>query len=112
MKWDRAVSKIRGTSMAKPRQLFGGDWTDQKLERVRKYLAAYTKIMHKQRFRFAYIDAFAGTGYRNLSQEDNPRQLLLPEFGESATQEFLDGSARIALRVTPRFTKYIFIEKS
>jgi three-Cys-motif partner protein len=98
--------------MAKPRQLFGGDWTEQKLERVRKYLAAYTKIMHKQRFRFAYIDAFAGTGYRNLSQEDNPRQLLLPELGESATQEFLDGSARIALRVTPRFTKYIFIEKS
>lgn len=49
-------------------QRFGGDWTAEKLERVRKYLAAYATIMHKQNFRFAYIDAFAGTGYRTLKQ--------------------------------------------
>ena len=38
---------------------FGGDWTEEKLERVRKYLSAYTTIMSKQPFCFAYIDAFA-----------------------------------------------------
>ncbi len=34
---------------------FGGNWTEKKLERVRKYLSAYTTIMKKQPFRFAYI---------------------------------------------------------
>lgn len=28
-------------------QNFGGDWTDEKLERVRKYLVAYATIMNK-----------------------------------------------------------------
>ncbi len=91
---------------------FGGDWTDEKLERVRKYLVAYTTIMnkHKQRFRFAYVDAFAGTGYRTLKQNENPEELMFPEIAEQESQQFLDGSARIALRVKPRFHKYIFIE--
>ena len=43
---------------------FGGNWTDEKLKRVRKYLGAYATIMNRQKFRFAYIDAFVGTGYR------------------------------------------------
>ncbi len=62
-------------------QQFGGNWTEDKLERVRKYLKAYTTIMNNQRdkngnliFKFAFIDAFAGTGYRelveNCEQED------------------------------------------
>lgn len=92
-------------------QNFGGDWTTEKLARVRKYLVAYATIMRKQDFRFAYIDAFAGTGYRTLNQTDEPTSLLFPEFGEQDSQGFLDGSARIALHVTPRFDKYIFIER-
>jgi three-Cys-motif partner protein len=89
---------------------FGGDWTDEKLERVRKYLVAYATIMNKQRFRFAYVDAFAGTGYRTLKQNENPEELMFPEIAEQESQRFLDGSVRIALRVEPRFHKYIFIE--
>lgn len=89
--------------------VFGGDWTTEKLERVRKYLVAFATIMNKQKFRFAYIDAFAGTGYRTLKQDDG--QLLLPEFSEQESENFLAGSASIALQVKPRFTKYIFIEK-
>ena len=30
-----------------PRHVFGGDWTSDKLERVRKYLGAYTTIFKK-----------------------------------------------------------------
>ncbi len=45
-------------------QKFGGSWTDEKLVKVNKYLTAFATIMNKQKFRFAYIDAFAGTGYR------------------------------------------------
>ena len=90
---------------------FGGDWTMEKLERVRKYLVAYTTIMKDKPFRFAYIDAFAGTGYRTHKQDDNPNELMFPEITEQEVQDFLDGSARIALQVQPKFQKYIFIEK-
>jgi three-Cys-motif partner protein len=99
--------------MKKTQHGFGGDWTAEKLERVRKYLPAYTTIMNKQPFfQFAYIDAFAGTGYRTLKQDENPNELMFPEIVEQEVLSFLDGSARIALEVQPRFHKYIFIEKS
>lgn len=51
---------------------FGGNWTEQKLECVRKYLRAYTTIMSKQPFHYAYIDAFAGTGYRETESDEDP----------------------------------------
>lgn len=35
----------------------------------------------------------------------------MPELADEETRQFLDGSARIALQVEPRFHKYIFIEK-
>ncbi len=86
---------------------FGGNWTEEKLERVHKYLFAYTTIMDKKPFRCAYIDAFAGTGYRTLKESENSSELMFPEM-----LEFLDGSARVALKVEPRFDTYIFIEKN
>jgi three-Cys-motif partner protein len=98
--------------MMRAQQSFGGDWTSEKLERVRKYLKAYTNIMSKQNFRFAYIDAFAGTGYRTLEASEDDANLLFPELAEQESQTFIDGSARIALEVQPRFTKYIFIERA
>ncbi len=97
--------------MSSPKQQFGGNWTTEKLERVRKYLVAYATIMRKQKFRFAYIDAFAGTGY-NVTKSKKSEAPLFPELSGVEATEFLDGSARIALKVEPRFTKYIFIEKS
>ena len=90
--------------------LFGGDWTSEKLTRVRKYLVASAKIMKAKGFRFAYIDAFAGTGYRAKTKASSQADFLFPELLETEPQEFLEGSARIALRVEPRFDKYIFIE--
>lgn len=93
------------------KQLFGGNWTEEKLERVKKYLIAYATIMKKQSFRFAYIDAFAGTGYRNLKRDNNATGVMFPEFSEDDSQSFLKGSAEKALEVEPQFHKYIFIEK-
>ena len=43
---------------------FGGDWTDEKLKRLRKYLPAYAQIFKSRVYKYAYIDAFAGPGYR------------------------------------------------
>jgi three-Cys-motif partner protein len=92
-------------------QLFGGDWTEEKLRRIRKYLRAYTTALSKQQFRTAYIDAFAGTGYRQLKRGHKPSELMFPEFMEEDAQVFLEGSAQIALQTRPRFDKYIFIEQ-
>ena len=97
--------------MRQNQQNFGGNWTTEKLERVRKYLKAYATIMKDRNFHFAYIDAFAGTGYRTDRQDADPNELMFPEIAEREVQEFLDGSARIALQVRPRFQKYILIEK-
>lgn len=90
--------------------LFGGNWTTDKIERVRKYLAAYMQIMKNRNFSVAYIDAFAGTGYVNTKQK--MIQGLFPEFAESEVQDFIKGSARTALEIQPPFNKYIFIEKN
>lgn len=96
---------------------FGGDWTDEKLERVRQYLVGYTTALKNTRFRIAYIDAFAGTGYRKARSRRSSEDVaqvsipgLPPEYYERDSQKFLDGSARIALQVEPPFHKYIFIE--
>ena len=90
---------------------FGGNWTEQKLKCVSKYLRAYTTIMSKQPFNFAYIDAFAGTGYREMESDGDTDELLFPDLVSSEVVSFRDGSARNALEVKPPFMKYIFIEK-
>ena len=95
-----------------PLQMFGGDWTEEKLRRVQKYLKAYNVALKKQPFTREYIDAFAGTGYREVKQPDSQAGLLLPELVEEDCQDFLDGSASIALKVEPPFDKFTFIEQS
>lgn len=92
-------------------QFFGGDWTEQKLDCVQKYLHAYTTIMNKQPFKFAYIDAFAGTGYRELILDEDENETLFPELDSQEVVNFRQGSARNALEVKPPFKKYIFIEE-
>ncbi len=66
--------------------------------------------MDRQDFRFAYIDAFAGTGYRTSEGVDAAESPYL-ELTEPEGEEFVKGSAHVALEIEPRFTKYIFIEK-
>ena len=78
---------------------FGGPWTEQKLECVSKYLHSYTQIMKDRDFHFAYIDALAGTGYRELKHNE-----------DTEIPRFLAGSARKALEVKPPFREYVFIE--
>jgi three-Cys-motif partner protein len=50
---------------------FGGTWTEEKLAVLRKYLVAYATIMRNTPFRFAYIDAFAGSGYRKQQSKND-----------------------------------------
>jgi len=92
---------------------FGGNWTEEKLKRLKKYLKAYAAIMNKQKFRFAYIDAFAGTGYREEKKNKTDNQIYLFQQNDIKEIEiYTKGSARVALEVKPEFDKYIFIEKT
>lgn len=91
--------------------LFGGDWTEIKLEILKRYLEAYSIALKKQTFKTAYIDAFAGTGYRTLRPTEAEDNLLFPDLAAEAPQKLLEGSARLALKVEPHFDAYIFIEK-
>ena len=100
------------------RHLFGGDWTSAKLDVLAGYLSSYTTALKEKPskarpFRKAYIDAFAGTGYRARREGDaGSSMLLFPDLADDAPQEFLDGSARLALKTVPRFDRYVFIERS
>ena len=88
--------------------MFGGSWTEQKLDRVTRYLQAYTTALKNQRFRLVYIDAFAGTGYRAKRKAGVKARGL---FTVQEKDELAEGSARRALAVDPPFDEYIFIEK-
>ena len=39
---------------------FGGPWTQEKLDILRRYLDTYATALKNQPFTLAYIDAFAG----------------------------------------------------
>lgn len=98
-------------------QLFGGDWTERKLDALDQYLRAYANMLKKRDFNRIYIDAFAGTGYREqkVPAEDALPDIFadeLEELGQPEPQRFLDGSARIALRVAPPFHRFVFIESA
>ena len=84
---------------------FGGRWTDDKLEILRRYLDAYTTALKRQNFRLTYVDAFAGEGYWR------PRSQFASE-GYEDFRDVRDGSPRIALAIDDKpFDKFKFIEK-
>lgn len=97
---------------------FGGDWTTDKLERVRKYLCAYTTIFKQNPgakfFTTIYVDAFAGTGQRidAADQRTTTQPVTLFDEDDSDPQELQKGSARIALEVAPSFDRYVFVEQN
>ncbi len=73
-----------------------GQWTEIKLKILGEYAKAYATILSKQSAikHFAYVDGFAGAG-THVSK---------------ATGEDIDGSPAIALRVSPPFSHYHFID--
>jgi three-Cys-motif partner protein len=73
-----------------------GRWTEIKLEIIRDYAEAYSRILsaRKEIRRHIYIDAFAGSG-RHISR---------------TTGEIIAGSPQIAIDVAPPFSEYHFID--
>jgi three-Cys-motif partner protein len=93
---------------------FGGGWTQRKLEVLKKYLQAYTRIFKRniraRHFTISYVDAFAGTGTLRRPALGGLAKFL-PGLHENE-EEFRKGSVRRALEVDPPFDKYVFIEKN
>jgi len=74
-----------------------GYWSEIKLEIIRQYASAYSKILAGRRnpeFHHLYIDAFAGSG-KHISK---------------TTRDFVPGSPQIALDINPPFKEYYFID--
>jgi three-Cys-motif partner protein len=77
-----------------------GIWSEVKLAIIKEYASAYAKILDAKRresihsLRWLYIDAYAGPGI-HLSK---------------TTKEVVDGSPQIALKTTPPFSEYHFID--
>jgi len=73
-----------------------GYWSEIKLDIIKKYVSAYSKIVSNQSFikGHYYIDGFAGAG-THISK---------------TTGEFIPGSPRNALNIEPPFTGYHFID--
>lgn len=81
---------------------FGGPWTQEKLEILRRYLDTYTTALKNQPFALSYIDAFAGAGMYIDSDHDR---------GEF--EEFHEGSTKIALEISDKqFDHLVFIEEN
>jgi three-Cys-motif partner protein len=95
---------------------FGGEWTKEKLLRLQKYLKAYTTIFNSnekaRKLHFMYVDAFAGTGSFQKTQSQVTGQADIFSDNVPEIEEFLKGSARIALEINPPFREYIFIERN
>jgi three-Cys-motif partner protein len=94
--------------------MFGGDWTQQKLQILSKYLRAYRTIFERNEraryYRVSYVDAFAGTGVIPRPEIEGTLVELIPSLS-AAEGEFRKGSVRRALEVEPPFHQYVFIEK-
>jgi three-Cys-motif partner protein len=72
-----------------------GPWSLVKLDIVKQYATAYSKILTKQMgLSHYYIDAFSGSGVARDRQ----------------TQELVLGSPRVALSIDPPFKRYVFID--
>ncbi len=72
-----------------------GLWSELKIEIIKKYSAAYARVLSKQKgLTSAYVDAFAGPG----------------KHVRKGTHEIVEGSPTVALQVTPSFDEYYFID--
>ncbi len=91
---------------------FGGAWTERKLAALADYLVQYQVIFKKhpiaRNLRTIYVDAFAGTGDRDVRPKRSASSLL--GYGEE-TREYQLGSALTALELEAKFHQYIFIDR-
>ena len=87
--------------------MFGGGHSEQKLDAVEAYLEFYTKSL-RNKFELHYVDAFSGCGHYN----PNPSSPEQESLALVRRNEWREGSALRAMKLTHRFHQYIFMEKN
>jgi three-Cys-motif partner protein len=97
-------------------QRFGGRWTDEKLEQLRKYLAAYMRIMtanpRAAYIQKVYFDAFAGSGERVDTGTNHGDTIPQSVETDAEAADLRKGSVQVALETEPAFDQYVFVEKN
>lgn len=89
---------------------FGGGWTSRKLGYLEEYLRTYlTALKNQYFFNTIYIDAFAGSGSWGRTNDAAGQESLL-SFAEGESEGFVEGSAIRAVKLSPGFDRYCFIE--
>lgn len=102
--------------------IWGGPWTEEKLDAFEKYVKAYLRIMNSFRgvygWKLLYFDGFAGSGSRTQEEDIVAVQEALDLFGkEVATEDFkvYQGAAervvKIESEIMPSFDYYYFVDK-
>jgi three-Cys-motif partner protein len=90
---------------------FGGSWTERKLEALREYLVQYqlifTKNLNARKLKTIYVDAFAGTGRRDVDEREGQPQFF--SYDEEV-RSYQEGSVRKALSLENKFHQYVFID--
>ena len=72
---------------------FGGEWTEDKLECLGKYLSAYRRIFvqnkYARNYGTWYVDAFAGTGSRSVPEApDRVASLFEGDYADPESQSY------------------------
>ena len=107
--------------MACEPSLWGGQWTEEKLDAFEKYVNAYLKIMNafrdKYNWKLIYFDGFAGSGSRNDDEAQPVSELMLNLFkDEYIDEEELNtykGAAERVLGIEQNgFDQYVFVDKN
>jgi three-Cys-motif partner protein len=106
---------LRVLSIGKENGVWGGKWTEDKLDTFEKYVRAYLRIMNayrdKYKWKLIYFDAFAGSGSRG-NDDDEPRLSLTDLNIDKDELSVYKGSAERALSVDQRgFDYYYFVER-
>lgn len=98
-----------------PKNKWGGNWTEIKLDAFEKYVNAYLTIMNKQKVKYngwpttVYFDGFAGSGIRESKLKENEENLFSDYFANEETQIY-KGAAERVLSLTQRFDHYFFVD--
>ncbi len=108
--------------VSEPHSGWGGSWTEEKLDALEKYVRAYLTIMKKYAkengWKLFYFDAFAGSGSREVSSDEdkNDENSL---FGEEELEEITEqasykGAAERVMGLEVEgfsFDYYYFVDK-
>jgi three-Cys-motif partner protein len=86
--------QVWGVAMDQLRYDEVGYWSELKIEIIKEYASAYSRILSAKKLYHLYIDAFAGAG-THISR---------------STGEQVPGSPSVALKVNPNFREYHFID--